>query len=533
VSIVEGRLKQKGCFIMVRGTARWCLLLLIALAGALVHASSTCSTGIKYQCPNCGGIQVKDCFDCDGFLSTEKSIKICFDRKLFQPRNSDPTAFSSYYTFLWNDLVAMVVWFFIAGVAIACGVGGGGIYVPLGVLLLQFSPKQASGLSQCSIFGATLGGLLLNVQGKHPNEHMTDAPGELDEKGRPLQVPLSALAKSTYTGTLYTRPVIHYDMVLFLAPIEISGALLGVIIQTLLPNWLYLSLAVVVLSFTSYKTYCKFWSTRKKEDAERLAAQQEKGADGVPATNELDEFQDDGSEALVDEEEMREEGYFVEKSSASKLVKQSTDIASSDESGSERSFQDTADNAALRKLYMIADMRQFPKEKILQLLLVWIVLFILTMLRGGKGVPSLIGITCEDSWYDVLIALQFTWLLGAALTFGRQLLVLQKERLAVRYPFQKEDPVWNNSALVFYGLCTFAAGVISGLIGIGGGMVRTMLFSLQKSWRIVPGSPFWSFVGIDLGSVDVGHGNPSARFYRIHRHDDCDDQFQCGRRLRH
>jgi uncharacterized membrane protein YfcA len=454
---------------MVVGSARWCLLIFFALAGALVNASSSCSTGIKYECPNCGGIQVKDCFDCDGFLSTEKSIKICFNRVLFQPRNSDPTAFSNYYTFLWNDLVAMVIWFFVAGVAIACGVGGGGIYVPLGVLVLQFSPKQASGLSQCSIFGATLGGLVLNAQSKHPNEHITDAPGELDEEGRSLQVELSARAKRSYSGTFYTRPVIHYDMVLFLAPVEIGGALVGVIVQTLLPNWLYLILAVLVLSFTSYKTYGKFWATRQKEnEAKRLAAQME--------LEEEEEKETEGGEALD------EEGFLMEDKNGSKIGERATDVVdNSDASQSERStqFQDTIALAALRKMYLEADMRQFPKEKILALLLVWVVLFILTLLRGGKGVPSLIGVTCESVWYGVLIAMQFTWLLCAVVFFGRKLLLLQKERVAVQYPFQKEDPVWNNSALAFYGLCTFAAGVVSGLIGIGGGMVRVSFISWE------------------------------------------------------
>ena len=108
-------------------------------------------------------MEVSDCLDCHGFLSTDADHKMCFDRRLFQAHNKDKTDHEDHYHFLWNDLAGMVVWFLTAGVATACGVGGGGIYVPLGNLLLRFAPKASSGLSQASIFGAALGGILIKI----------------------------------------------------------------------------------------------------------------------------------------------------------------------------------------------------------------------------------------------------------------------------------------------------------------------------------------------------------------------------------
>merc|ERR1712048_444294 len=66
-------------------------------------------------------------------------------------------------------------------------------------------------------------------------------------------------------GKLYTRPLIDYDMALFLAPMQMAGAVMGVIIQKVLPNWLYLILAGIILFFTSHKTYKKFFAAYKKE----------------------------------------------------------------------------------------------------------------------------------------------------------------------------------------------------------------------------------------------------------------------------
>jgi uncharacterized membrane protein YfcA len=502
-----------------------------------VDASSgkKCSTHSKYQCPNCGGFEVKDCFECDGFLSSDPRNKICFNRVLFNRHNTDPTDPGNYYHFLWNDLVAAVVWFFIAGVAVSCGVGGGGIFVPLGVLLLQFSPKQAAGLSQCSIFGSTFGGLLLNAQGKHPNEHITDAPGavvnatddvdidnDMDHGASggntdrvtvvAMQEKLSKSAIASYTGTFYTRPVIHYDMVLFLAPMEIAGALMGVIVQTLLPNWLYLICASIVLSFTAYKTYGKFITQRqreKKEEIENQKQEEELALEDVDiAIAELQQRHGDKDDSKEMIDATTTNAASSKKSTSTELVRQETTgattvLTTSEETGSstgdasltgsggiggeglpgsngEKSknqhhksstWEDTAEMKALRQQYLVEDMRQFPKEKIIGLVVIWIIIFILTLLRGGKGVPSLIGITCENSWYSVLIVLQFAWLMGAAIYFGIQLIRKQQARVQVRYPFQAEDPVWDVKALRFFGSCTFAAGVLAGLIGIGGGMI--------------------------------------------------------------
>ena len=539
---------------------RFVLLLLLLLSLQLTNtgvdaSGKKCATHSEYTCPNCNGMIVKDCLvECDGYLSIDDVNHICFNRVLFQRHNTDPTDYDHYYHFLWNDVLAAVIWFFVAGVAVSCGVGGGGIFVPLGVLVLQFSPKQAAGLSQCSIFGSTLGGLVLNAQGKHPNEHMTDAPGivvvaaddDVDATGKnhdsvaldssdldqdnpdptgtsgtkscrgavAIQEKLSKSALASYTGTFYTRPVIHYDMVLFLAPMEIAGALMGVIIQVLLPNWLYLIMASLVLSITAYKTFGKFQTQRQREKQEELenAKQQQDDADDDDNNNNEPLALEDVDIAIT-ELQQRESAVTHDGAAAAATTKNTTSIelvrqettgtttvqTTSDESGSNSSrgddnnggsssdhnnvvvtvsgkntteaWVDTDETKALRQQYLVEDMRQFPKEKIIGLLVIWIIIFVLTLLRGGKGVPSLIGITCESAWYSVLIVLQFAWLLGAAIYYGIQLLHKQKARVQVRYPFQVEDPVWDIKALRFFGTCTFAAGVLAGLIGIGGGMI--------------------------------------------------------------
>ena len=201
---------------------------------------------------------------------------MCYSRRLFNDHDtsSDP---DEHYHHLWRDIVGTVVWFLAAGVATACGVGGGGIYVPLGIVLLGFSPKPASGLSQASIFGASLGGLLLNLTAIHPNGRIRNVDCRRDGEGRvilPEEDEEDGGGTGGEEGRTYTRPLVDYDMALFLAPMEMAGAVMGKLIQTIMPDWLYLLLASVILGFTCLKTYRKFLDARGKERQELKAREE-------------------------------------------------------------------------------------------------------------------------------------------------------------------------------------------------------------------------------------------------------------------
>lgn len=91
----------------------------------------------------------------------------------------------------------------IAGVALACiglmiaaagGIGGGGILVPLYILVLGFDPKHAIPLSNITIFGGAITNTLLNLSKRHPDAD---------------------------------RPLVDWDLILVMEPLTIGGALVG------------------------------------------------------------------------------------------------------------------------------------------------------------------------------------------------------------------------------------------------------------------------------------------------------------------
>jgi len=452
-----------------------------------------------YSCPNCGGKEVSDCLDCAGFHNTDTKYGMCFKRKLYNNYDTSGNPNEQYH-YLLNDIFGAIVWFFAAGIATACGVGGGGIYVPLGIILLRFAPKPSSGLSQASIFGASLGGLILNIRNKHPNTKIRADGGRHESGSEDNEYIRSG-------GKFYSRPRIDYDMALFLAPMEMAGAVLGVLIQKVLPNWLYLMLSAVILGFTSYKTFLKFLSAYKIEKEKRSTKKLEEMATtftspaqaqgspkaSLPASNPASpEHSAQDATPIVTDGEITE----AERGPTTfefKELKQ--------EEGQQSG--ETAKDIEKKLAFLELDSRQYPREKLVSFVVLWIGLFILTFLKGGKGVESVLGIYCDSPWYFVLIASQFIWTLGFAMVFGLKLVRMQEERNLVNYPYLPKDVRWDSKKLRFYAAFTFGAGIVAGLIGIGGGMVLGPLMLVMGINPIVSSATTATMIVLTSSSVAV------------------------------
>ena len=98
------------------------------------------------------------------------------------------------------------------------GLGGGGIFVPVLILVLSLSPKEAVPISQAMIFGGSLVNLVMNYRSRHP--------------------------------VVKTRPLIDYDAVLILEPLMLLGTTFGVMLNAVSPTWL------IIVSFFFFFMRC-------------------------------------------------------------------------------------------------------------------------------------------------------------------------------------------------------------------------------------------------------------------------------------
>jgi len=374
------------------------------------------------------------CSECVGRLTEDIDRHECIERVVFQ----------SHAAF---DAIGLVIWFVSAGLAISAGVGGGGIFVPLGVILLRFAPKPSTGLSQISIFGATLAGLILNFRARHPKAD---------------------------------RPVIDLDMALFLAPMQMAGALLGVIIQTVLPTWAVIVLMAVILAFTSIKTFSKGCEMLKKESAAQRAAK-EQVQDGVkeawaavPSQQHLDRC------SSPIEPIKHRSSSPIEPVKHQETSSQDDELPCTESGVNDTSIVEiTKYRSSLSRRSLFAQMptanewvaieSSTPYCTMGYMMLMWAVLIIILVLKGGKGTTGAFEYCSEGYW--VCTAMAFVWLFGFAIWMGRRAVNKTILKSKVSFSFVEGDIVWNWIKFRKYSLLTFVAGVIAGLIGIGGGMI--------------------------------------------------------------
>jgi uncharacterized membrane protein YfcA len=392
------------------------------------------------------------------------------------------------------DIIAMVVIFSIAGLALAVGIGGGGMYVPLLNLLLHFKPHASTGLSQALICGGALGALAVNVRERHP---------------------ASA-----------ARPMIDFGFAAFLAPAEMAGAQLGVMLNHMLPSPVILAMMASLLSVLAYRTLKKGgqqWREEREARRRQLhpsllhSGESESESEGhaeegrllprhvtVPGASSvvpipsvspptppapsplkpspsLKKSGEEGSLAAVAEdhsvhlrsrcEDSTEASSAGDSAEASKPASQPPSKAA--EAATSLSFAPLARMLApeAEPAQRIASDRAAPWFEISLLGGVWVGLLAVLLLRGGKGAPSVLGLPTCGGGYWALTFLGFFWLFGISLLGGRRMVEDARLRRAAGEPLLAGDVRWDGPRAAHCLVVAFLAGVLAGLVGVGGGMV--------------------------------------------------------------
>jgi uncharacterized membrane protein YfcA len=113
--------------------------------------------------------------------------------------------------------------------------------------------------------------------------------------------------------------------------------------------------------------------------------------------------------------------------------------------------------------------QQTPLRRVL---LIFFAIVVLSLLRGGKaGSASVVGVESCDAAFWWLTVLTLLVMFGLAVQFGRTLSARHEEKVSVGYRFVEGDIVWAGRNLYLYPLLSAVAGLLGGLLGIGGGMI--------------------------------------------------------------
>merc|ERR1712190_160992 len=121
-------------------------------------------------------------------------------------------------------------------IAAGGGLGGGGVFVPIYILILGYPPKFAAALSQATIFGGSIVNLLMNLRKHHPlRTH---------------------------------RPLTDFSTLLIFEPMLLVGTIIGVLLNVMFPDILILILLAAVLLYATNRTLRKGIRLWKKETNE-------------------------------------------------------------------------------------------------------------------------------------------------------------------------------------------------------------------------------------------------------------------------
>lgn len=329
---------------------------------------------------------------------------------------NDPLFDSDEFTGAQVAIASILCWL-ITSLAVAAGIGGGGLLVPMYYIALSLKQTRAVSLSKGTIFGVAIGNFFFISREKHPNAN---------------------------------RPLIDYPTAIFMQGGELMGVVLGVVFNLLLPEVVTILLSAVVLGFNSYKTLTKAVTKYKAETAKFAKAKKTSTAESAQSNAD---------------------------SAAAQPAPAATPATPGPEPAKsapeEVAVEVTKGNKALAKELLEEMANPFP-------LWAWSILclmcsfFILYSLAIGKVLDPSFTNCSAGYWPVYILPFLFYGAINAYMTWRN----MRMEARIVEAGIDRVagDIRWTPKAASMLVPAAIGAGVAAGLLGIGGGMILGPIF---------------------------------------------------------
>lgn len=343
--------------------------------------------------------------------------------------------------------VGFVILFFISAIANAGGIGGGGLVMPILLLVLKFYTNEAIPISKLMIFSGALTSFLLGFKVKHPFRNAIS---------------------------------IDYNIPALLCPALLLGTMTGVSMNKVFPPVIIILSLSAVLILNTFKTLKRAISIHKKETK---SESKHPDIEASAACHNNSKNDPEKNQNLVKSE------MSLELVSQDKDYKQVShdDHPARIESDSNKIGIDKQDNLTtidydqqkhrlnLLNIEVSKDLERFPLKKYLFFISTYASMLILTVIRGSDHFPSYFGIEpCSKAYWltyfiYVPICIFLTYLVS---------LIISKEyayRKSIGYPYNSYDIKWDAKLFFKFPLYAFFAGCLAGMLGIGGGLILAPL----------------------------------------------------------
>ena len=297
-------------------------------------------------------------------------------------------------------------------IAAGGGIGGGGMLVPIYVLVMGFQPKFAIPLSNFTVLGGAIANVFLNSAKRHPHAD---------------------------------RPLVDWDLLLLMEPQTLAGALVGGFVNKLAPELVITVLLVMVLAATSDRTLKKAFKLYRHETEQRNLQL---------------------SKLAHDDANAQEIG-----ASASLLH---SDADGHDDDDDDPEAPPPKSSSLNPELLAILDeeRQSAPSWKVGVLLGMFFLIVSINVAKGGGAYPSPLGIECGSSSFWVATMIMFISLVCISFGIRRYLVERTARKDALAYTYVEGDFHWDATTTLKYPSISFFAGMAAGLFGIGGGIIN-------------------------------------------------------------
>eukprot|EP01080_Neovahlkampfia_damariscottae_P000215 gene215-4461_t len=441
-------------------------LFLLLVLSVYAQIGSNCTIkNQKYQC----GQQ----FVClNGICShCEIGKAQCSDYPLYickMDGNTNITNFCAHKNLFPNisiyDILATFFCFIGSMLAAQAGVGGGGIFVPILILIGGFDHQLSIALSKAIIFGGAITNFIFFSLRRHPKYPEVN------------------------------RPLIDYDICMLIEPIVLAGTIIGVFLNIMFPYWLVVILLLLLLGITTYRTLRKGLTQYKNETKQKEKIEEEEKKE---LEEEIDEYATIDAEKQVVEVEMKEndEINVVENEEVNELPTEESQEEKMEESKNEEN-RSSIDDIPVRKSQshvffendeffsppsvesqksldriLKFEAFRFPFYKAIPLFISWLIILVVSLMKGGHGVPSILGIEKCGWIYWIVVFSVFPVLVLISLCVAVYLRLFYVKKKKLGYEFTEGDVKYSlKNTFLIPTVCLFA-GIVAGLLGVGGGLV--------------------------------------------------------------
>ncbi|XP_057528532.1 sulfite exporter TauE/SafE family protein 3-like [Amaranthus tricolor] len=318
------------------------------------------------------------------------------------------------FEFGWRLVVGSTIGFLGAAMGSIGGIGGGAIFVPMLFLIIGFDPKSSAAVSKCMIMGTAAATVYYNSRLSHP----------------------------TFSNT----PLIDYDLALLFQPLLMVGISVGVALNIILADWMITILLIFLFLVNATRSFIKGVEIWKKETAGKQGTTKQQESDGSTFIGQISE---ELPLTKVMEQGMKE-----------RKVK---DFAETENDTAHFLKIEADDVNGYRSVHRVPEASMRLKQLVL-LVFVWAAFFAVQIMKTHVMACSI------DYWILNLVEV----IIGFSVSIY-QAVCLYKGRRAIT-SCSNETTDWTLSKVLLFFFTGIVAGVIGGMLGIGGGTILTPLF---------------------------------------------------------